>query len=109
MRRNDALALAIKNSSQVQYDVCPFLATPLVEVAVEVLCPVVRSSRCIHQLSRNPHPISGFSDATLEHVSHAKLAPDLLHVNGSPFIRHLASMIGSDVVTEEGPVVFNDG
>src|SRR5262249_60241919 len=46
------------------------------ECSIVVFGPAVRSSLGVDQLRRNPQPITGPSDAALQHTPHAEFAPD---------------------------------
>src|SRR5215831_14909979 len=45
------------------------------------------AGRRVHQLPSDAHPLSGLTHAAFEHVAHAEVAPDLLHVNGFALVR----------------------
>src|SRR5258705_1021135 len=40
----------------------------------------------IDELSRDAHSVCRFANAAFQHVTHPKLAPDLLHVDGAPLV-----------------------
>ena len=50
-------------------------------VAVEAVGPEMRAGRRIDELAGDPHPLARLAHAAFEHVAHAQLAPDLLHVD----------------------------
>ena len=54
----------------------------VIERAVKAVSPDVSAGRRVDQLSGDAHPVAGFAHAAFEHVAHAQLARDLLHVNG---------------------------
>ena len=56
------------------------------KVAGEPVGPDLDAARRVDQLTGDPHPISAFANATLKHVADAKLAADLLHIDGSSFV-----------------------
>jgi len=39
-----------------------------------------------HLLRADPNAVPGFADAALQNVSHAEIAPDLLHVHCLSFV-----------------------
>ena len=55
-------------------------------VAVEAIGPEMRAGHGIDQLAGDPHPAAGLAHAALEHVAHAELAADLLHVDGAALV-----------------------
>ena len=42
----------------------------------------MRAGGRVDQLSGDPHPPAGFAHRAFEHIAHAKLSPDLLHIDG---------------------------
>jgi len=50
--------------------------------AVKPVGPKMRSAQRVDQLPGDPHPVAAFAHRTFEHVAHAKLAPDLLYIDG---------------------------
>src|SRR5258705_11121043 len=40
----------------------------------------------IDQLSRDPYPVGGLANASFQDIAHAKLAPDLLHVDRASLV-----------------------
>src|SRR5262249_8283776 len=48
--------------------------------------PNMGAVRCVDQLSGYAHPVAGFAEASLEHVTHAKLAPDLTQIRRPAFV-----------------------
>jgi len=52
------------------------------EQVVEADGPKMRSARGIDQLCGDAHPPASFPNRAFEHVANAKLAADLLHVDG---------------------------
>src|SRR5262245_38766381 len=56
-------------------------AEDVAKSTIVALGPVVPTSRRIHELRANAKPISGAAHATFQHITHAELARDLLHIN----------------------------
>ena len=54
----------------------------ILERAVELVRPEVRARSGIDELRRDAHPVCRLAHRPLEHVAHAEVAPDLLHVHG---------------------------
>ena len=46
------------------------------------MCP----GRSLDELPSDPYPTSGPTQATFEHIAHAKLAPDLFYIDGLSFV-----------------------
>ena len=51
------------------------------QLAVETVRPEMRARRSIDELPGDAHPVARLAHAAFEHVAHAELAPDLLHVH----------------------------
>src|SRR5262249_20979555 len=49
--------------------------------AVETICPQVRSSQGIDELTGNTHPVPGFPYATFEHKANTQVATNLFHIH----------------------------
>ena len=58
----------------------------VVERAFEALRPEMRAGRGVDQLPGDAHPVAGLAHAAFQHVAHAKLAADLLHVHGPALV-----------------------
>jgi hypothetical protein len=59
-------------------------------------CPLwVCSSGGIDELSRDAHAVCRFANAPFQHVTHPKLAPDLLHIDGATLVGE-ARVAGDD-------------
>src|SRR6516164_1626433 len=58
----------------------------VVEGAIEVLGPKMRSSRSIDELPSYADPVSRLAHAAFEHITHPELAPDLFYVHGAAFV-----------------------
>ena len=53
----------------------------IVERAFETVRPEMRPGRGIDELPGDAHPVRGLAHAAFQHVAHAQLATDLLHVD----------------------------
>ena len=51
------------------------------ERAVEAVGPEMRAGRRVDQLRGDAHPTAGLAHRAFEHIAHAELAPDLLHID----------------------------
>ena len=51
------------------------------ELAIKAVGPDVRAARGIDELAGNAHPVARLADAAFQHVTHAEVAADLLHVD----------------------------
>ena len=47
----------------------------------------------VNQLCSDPHPIPALADRAFEHITDAKLAPNLLHVDGLVLLRLFPQLI----------------
>ena len=54
------------------------------ERAVEAVGPEMRAGFGIDQLPGDAHPVAALAHRTFEHIAHAKLAADLLHIDRRP-------------------------
>src|SRR5437762_12813039 len=59
----------------------------------------MRAGGHVDQLASDTNPIAALAHRAFEHVAHTKLAPDLLHIDGLPFVGE-ARIAGDD---EEPP------
>src|SRR5215471_12663881 len=60
------------------------------EIAVVALGPNVIAGFRLDQLRGDPQPVAALADASFEHVAHAELASDLLHINRAAFVDEAA-------------------
>jgi hypothetical protein len=58
----------------------------IVGLAVIALSPNVRSGCSINELPSDPYTICQLAHASFEHIAHAELTTDLLHVDGSTLV-----------------------
>ena len=65
------------------------------ELAVVLFGPVMAAGDRIDELRGDAQPVAGAADAAFEHVAHAKLARDLLHVDGAVLVDE-ARVAGDD-------------
>src|SRR5258708_32858510 len=81
------------------------------EIAVVTLGPDVVAGFGLDQLRGDADAVAGFTQAAFEHVAHAKLAPDLLHVHRVTLVSE-ARVAGDDeqrgVARQRGNDVFGD-
>jgi hypothetical protein len=56
------------------------------DAAVEMVGPQMRAGRNIDELRRDAHPLRQLAHAAFEHVAHAQLSTDLLHVHGPSLV-----------------------
>src|SRR5579863_8942109 len=54
----------------------------IVKRAIEFIGPEMRAGRGLDELAGNPYAATRLAHASFQHITHAKLAPDLLHVHG---------------------------
>ena len=60
------------------------------DLAVVALGPDMVSGGAVDQLGGDPHPVARSSHAAFEHIAHAKLAADLLHIDSTAFVSERA-------------------
>ena len=58
----------------------------VVERAFIALGPEMAAGRCIDELSGNAHAVRRFADAAFQHIAHAQVAADLLHIDGPALV-----------------------
>ena len=58
----------------------------IIERTVETVGPDVGTARRVDKLAGDAHAVAGFANRTFEHVTHAQLALDLLHIYGPSFV-----------------------
>src|SRR3974377_1009193 len=56
------------------------------EIAIETVRPNVRTVGSVDKLAGNAPAIAGLAHASFQHVAHAELAADLLHIDGLTLI-----------------------
>jgi hypothetical protein len=61
----------------------------------EPIDPEMRAGASVDQLLGDPHPVPGCANRPFEHIANAELAPDLLHIDGLPFVGE-ARIAGDD-------------
>src|SRR5258708_18820445 len=66
----------------------------IVGLAVIALGPDMRAGRGVDELPGDAHAIAGLAHAAFEHIAHAKLAADLLHVDS-------AALVGEGRITRD--------
>ena len=54
--------------------------------AVEAVGPDMRSRRCVDELSGDAYAVRGLANAAFQHIAHAKLVTNLLHIDRPPFV-----------------------
>ena len=88
-----ACARSISACSQLRRDraddACRHLVLQLEDVlerAVEAIGPEMCAGRRVDELAGDAHPVAGLAHAAFEHVAHAELAADLLHVDGAALV-----------------------
>src|SRR5580704_7310576 len=56
------------------------------EIAIVAFGPEMFAGGRLNELAGDAHPAARFAHAALQHVAHAKLAPDLLDVDGAALV-----------------------
>ena len=57
------------------------------ERTVEAIGPEMRAGHRVDQLPGDPQPVPALAHGAFEHIAHAKLTPDLLHIDRLTLVR----------------------